>query len=184
MASGRRMLEMVETDVIKRSVFDVLHYPLDGAYIFTYIMNGWLKIPLHVAYIIVAMLDKKENSKKKKGKRRKKSWALENMAARSSNQPMPDTSRGATVPRGALGVSIIGESESHRPPPRPSPDSAIMEPVWGEVGEASKLWGEPLSSITLEFVNFQSIGTPDIGFSCLLLEDVGRYCPTDASSPL
>lgn len=30
------MLEMVETDVIKRSVFDVLHYPLDGAYIFTY----------------------------------------------------------------------------------------------------------------------------------------------------
>lgn len=64
MASGRRMLEMVETDVIKRSVFDVLHYPLDGAYIFTYIMNGWLKIPLHVAYIIVAMLDKKENSKK------------------------------------------------------------------------------------------------------------------------
>lgn len=72
MASGRRMLEMVETDVIKRSVFDVLHYPLDDAYIFTYIMNGWLKIPLHVAYIIVAMLDKKENSKKKEGQTTKK----------------------------------------------------------------------------------------------------------------
>ena len=33
MASRRRMLEMVETDIIKRSVFDVLHYLLDDAYV-------------------------------------------------------------------------------------------------------------------------------------------------------
>ena len=34
MASRRRMLEMVPTDIIKRSVFDVLHYLLDDAYVF------------------------------------------------------------------------------------------------------------------------------------------------------
>ena len=90
MASGRRMLEMVETDVIKRSVFDVLHYPLDDAYIFTYIMNGWLKIPLHVAYIIVAMLDKKENSKKKRRANDEKNlgrWKTWRLGLRTSQCP-------------------------------------------------------------------------------------------------